>query len=175
MSVFADESGELGTESKYYLLTFVFHDQSQDISIPVGLYEQALAAKGLPNIPMHASPLMNGHDDYEMLDLQIRKQLFAAFFAMLQHLPVAYKTFSYRKSQFATSEALMARMKRDIVNFMFEHLEWLQKFDEVKIYYDDGQQNVTRVLHDAAEYALSTSAVLYRQQQSSRLSPGPGC
>lgn len=56
----------------------------------------------------------------------------------------------------------MVRMRRDIVNFMFEHLEWLQGFDEVKVYYDDGQQVVTRVLHDAAEYALSTSAVLYR-------------
>jgi hypothetical protein len=32
LSVFADESGDTGSESKYYLLTLVFHDQDDDLS-----------------------------------------------------------------------------------------------------------------------------------------------
>lgn len=32
LSVFVDESGNMGEDSRYYLLTLLFHDQSDDIS-----------------------------------------------------------------------------------------------------------------------------------------------
>ena len=53
-------------------------------------------------------------------------------------------------------------MKRNIVNMMFENLDYLQKFDRVKIYYDDGQAIVTNALHGAAEYTLATEAIIYK-------------
>jgi len=81
---------------------------------------------------------------------------------MLQHLPIRYKTFAYSKAELASEAALTSRMKRDIVNMMFENLDYLQGFDKVKIYYDEGQPVVTKALHDAAEYALATEAVVYR-------------
>ncbi len=163
VSVFADESGECGTESKYYILTLVFHDQSVAIEEPLRLYQRSLRQKGLPDIPLHTSPLMNGHDEYEDMDIQTRKQLLSLFFVMLQHLPIKYASFAYAKSEFKNTGALMARMRRDAVNMIFEHIEWLQSFDKVKVYYDDGQDAVTRVLHAALEYALSTNAVLYKE------------
>lgn len=162
ISIFVDESGEVGSESKYYLLTLLFHEQGASISPMIKLYEQSLRAKSLPNIPFHASPLMNGNDDYKGMDIQSRKQLFSAFYIMLQHLPVRYATLAYSKSEFVDAKMLTTRMKRDIVNLMFENLDYLQQFDKVKIYYDDGQSVVTQALHDATEYALSSEAVLYR-------------
>lgn len=162
ISLFADESGESGTESKYYLLTLVFHEQDADISQPISTYENDLRAKGLPNIPLHACPLMNGHDDYEGMDIQGRKRLLQAFFTMLQHLPIKYHTFSYRKDEFPDSAALGARIRRDIVNLIFDNLDYLQRFDKIKVYYDDGQYVVTKALHDAVEYALSTNAIMYK-------------
>lgn len=69
LGIFVDESGEQGTESKYYLMALVFRDQSKDISLRLTRYEQSLADAQLPNIPLHALPLMNGHDDYKHLDL----------------------------------------------------------------------------------------------------------
>ena len=162
ISVFADESGEAGTESKYYLLTLVLHEQDKPIVNQVELYEQSLANRHLQNIPLHASPLLNGKDDYKDLDVGTRKQLLSAFFTMLQHLPISYKTLAYKKSEFSSDNALTAKMKRDIVNMMFENLDYLQEFDRVKIYYDDGQTIVTNALHDAAEYALATEAIIYK-------------
>ena len=162
ISLFADESGESGTESKYYLLTLVFHEQDADISRPISIYENDLRAKGLPNIPLHACPLMNGHDDYEDMDIQVRKRLLQAFFTMLQHLSIKYHTFSYRKDEFPDSAALGARIRRDIVNLIFDNLDYLQRFDKIKVYYDDGQYVVTKALHDAVEYALSTNAIMYK-------------
>lgn len=162
ISLFVDESGEAGAESKYYLLTLVFHEQDSRLDECIKLYESTLAARNLPNIPLHTSPLMNGHDEYEGMDIQVRKQLLQSFFVMLQHLPIRYHTFSYRKSQFPQAGALSARMRRDIVDLMFENLGYLQRFEQMKIYYDNGQEVVTKALHDAAEYALANNAVLYR-------------
>ncbi len=162
ISIFADESGEAGTESKYYLLTLVFHAQNNSIADQITRYEQSLVNRSLPDIPLHASPLLNGKDNYCDLDLGTRKQLLSAFFIMLQHLPINYRTLVYKKSEFPSDNALTARMKRDIVNMIFENLNYLQAFDRVKIYYDDGQTIVTNALHDAVEYALATEAVIYR-------------
>lgn len=161
-SVFVDESGESGTQSKYYLLTLVLHEQSDDISQIINLYESDLHAKGLPNIPLHTSPLMYSKDAYAGMDIQDRKRLLQAFFTMFQHMPIKYHAFAYKKSELHDRTALEARMKRDVVNFIFDNLEYLQKFDKVKVYYDDGQQVVTKALHDAIEYALSAEAVLYK-------------
>lgn len=162
ISVFADESGEPGTRSKYYLLTLVFHNQMDCLDEPIRLYEQALRDKGLPDIPLHTSPLMHGHEDYEGMSLSARKALLSTFFVMLQHMPIRYETFVYDKSEFQAPSALEIRMKRDIVTMIFDQLDYFQGFDLAKIYYDDGQKIVTSALHDAMEYALSKNALLYR-------------
>lgn len=162
ISLFVDESGEIGTESKYYLLTLVFHEQNNSISHAINAYENDIRMKHLPDIPLHASPLMNGNDEYTGMDIQDRKRLLQSFFTMLQHLPVKYHAFAYKKSEFEDGPALEARIKRDIVNLIFDNLDYLQRFDKVKVYYDDGQYVVTKALHDAVEYALSTNAIMYK-------------
>jgi hypothetical protein len=80
LSTFADESGDSSTQSKYYLLTLVFHDQANDITPNITKHEQALRTAGLSDIPFHMSPLLNGHHDYEHLTLSQRKQLLVRFF-----------------------------------------------------------------------------------------------
>lgn len=163
LGIFMDESGEQGTESKYYLMALVFRDQSKDISLRLTRYEQSLADAQLPNIPLHALPLMNGHDDYKHLDLVTRKRLLNAFAVMFQRLPVRYVTFLYRKNDFDGINDLAVRMKRDIVNFLFDHLIFFQSFDKVKVYYVGGQPTITDVLHSSIGFALSKDAILYRK------------
>ena len=51
------------------------HDQSDSIANSIEAYEDALCAKGLPDMPFHASPLMNGKDLYSGLDPRTRKML----------------------------------------------------------------------------------------------------
>ena len=113
ISAFVDESGTMGRASRYYLLTLVFHNQSDDIRSNITNYEQYLDRADLPDIPLHCAPLMQGHFDYEGMDLQSRMKLLAAFFHFYRMLPVKYHTFIYLKKDFADDEALGARMRRD--------------------------------------------------------------
>lgn len=167
LSIFVDESGSDGLSNRYYLLTVVMHDQSGSIAESIKAYEGALRAKGLPDIPFHASPLMNGKDLYSAFDLRTRKMLLGSFRVFFRHMPVKYHTFAYATKQFASLDKLAGTMRRDLVNFLFDNLAELQSYDMVKVYYDNGQRSIAESLHRAIEYALSKDAVVYRSAQPS--------
>ena len=66
--IFVDESGGQGGDSKYYVLTMLFHDQADDIAPIIDCHRKGLAERGLLDLPFHAGPLMNGHDQYEGIE-----------------------------------------------------------------------------------------------------------
>ena len=162
LSIFVDESGGQKGHSRYCLVTLLLHNQDDAIESQILTYENDLYIKGLPNLPFHASPLMNGHDDYESMGLDKRKRLLASFEGFVRKVPFLYKVFVYRRSEVNDSSIFVSRFKRDLVIFLTDNLSYFQSFDKVKIYYDNGQQMVTSALHDAIDYMLSKSAVLYR-------------
>lgn len=162
-SIFVDETGEQGFQSEYYALTLVLHDQDSDVASFFSRYENRLRDVALPDIPLHTQPLLNGNDAYRSLAVSQRQRLLNEFLFMVQRLPIRYATLLYKKSDFESIEKLGIRIRRDIVNVLFDHLEFFQGFDVVKIYYDGGQPLVTKALRGAVEYALSKQAVLYRQ------------
>ena len=167
LSIFVDESGGQGGHSKYYGITLVFHDPSCGIEERLERHRLGLKDRGLADVPLHTGPLMTGHDAYENMDIKMRKAYLSLFFLDLQHLPVTYRTFLYRRSELGDSGSLVARMRRDIVNLIFDHLEYFQSFDLVKVYYDDGQEIVARAVHAAVEYALATDSLMYRKTRAS--------
>lgn len=166
ISVFVDESGGQDGHSRYYALTLVFHNQSDDIMPEVEKYRRGLASRGLADVPLHAGPLLTGHDAYEGMDLRVRKGYLTLFFQLLQHLPVRYRTFVYRRSELSGRDAFVARMRRDIVDLIFDNLAYFQSFDEVKVYYDNGQEIVAQALHGAIEYAISKNSLLFRRTRA---------
>ncbi len=162
LSVFVDESGNRGFDSRYYLLTLVFHDQDKRLAPFIARYEETLAARGLDNIPLHLNPLMRAGDEYASLPPQTRRSLLFCFNSFANKIPYSYQTFAYEKRQFIDDEELFKRMKRDLLSYLLDHLEFFQAFDAIKIYYDDGQGDVTRILHSGFEYAFGNQVIKYR-------------
>lgn len=173
LSIFVDESGDRSGRARYYLLTLVFHDQADDISEEIQGYEERLARSGLPDVPFHSEPLLNGHKSYKDLSIEQRKKMLFAFSALVRRLPIGYVSFVYRRSEFEDLAKLTARMKRDISNLLFDRLSFFQSFDEVKIYYDNGQDVVKQALDQSIGFVLfkgvverrKTSMLDYRLEQ----------
>lgn len=90
LSIFIDESGSDDLRERYYLVAFVFHEQDNSIVEGIKKYERAVADSGLPLLPFHASPLMNGKDQFKDLDIVERKRMFSLFRVMFRHLPISY-------------------------------------------------------------------------------------
>lgn len=163
LSIFVDESGDRGGKARYYLLTLVFHNQSDDIVREIMSYERRLADSNLPDVAFHSEPLLNGHKDYEGLTIEQRKKMLVLFSALVRRLPVRYASFVYRRSEFEDLAKLTARMKRDISNLLFDYLPAFQSFDDVKVYYDDGQDIVRQALDRSIGFVLSKGAVERRK------------
>ena len=163
LSVFIDESGDLGEMSRYYLVSFVFHDQANGIGECVAKYEASLRERGLRIVPMHVGPLINGNDDYRGLDKTTRACMLSAFRVFAQNLPFSYRCIAYRKSDLGKNvDRFPQRMEQDVTDIINENLEHLQTFDSVKIYYDNGQSQVTAIVHSAFEKTLSKKALVCR-------------
>ena len=122
LSVFIDESGSDGLRDKYYLVTLVLHEQDDDISEGIKLYEQSLVEKGLPNVPFHASPLLNGHDDYEGMELADRKRLLSVFRVFFRHMPVRYTCIALKTKEYPATDEVSNTMRRCLVDFLFDEL-----------------------------------------------------
>lgn len=163
LSIHVDESGDKGTTSKYYIITLVLHDQRDSLRQDIAQYEQVLLQRSLPNLAFHLSPLINGNDDYARFGIEDRSKFLSAFRTFTEHLPFRYHTIAYKKEEFSGADALLVRMKRDLVNFLFDNLSYFQSFDTVKVYYDNGQPLVTSALHQAVDYAIAKEAIIYRE------------
>ena len=168
LSVFIDESGSQEGGSSYYIVTYVLHDQSDDILGYFARYSESLSKKGLADIPFHANPLMRGNDAYSNMSIEDRKKLLIAFNMTVQKLPIRYKSFAYMSKEFETPAKLQTLIRRDLAALLADHLEYFQSFEHVKIYYDKGQPAVTGALEAAFSYVLSKSATVHRESDYRR-------
>ena len=162
LSLFVDESGSDGLASTYYLLTLVLHNQSDNILESVKQYEEALREKRLPNIPFHASPLLNGKDSYRDLPLAERKKMLGTFRVFFRHAPIRYKTFAFKTKEHRSVESISEAMHRELLAFLSNNLGYFQQFDQIKLYYDNGQRSIANALHRALDQTTSRSALIYR-------------
>lgn len=162
LSIFIDESGDTG-DSRYYLVTLVFHEQSHDLRDALDRYDHLICDKRLSSIPMHLGPLLTGHREYEGLPVGVRKSHLSCFAMFAERVPFRYVTLAYEKRLYAESpDKLLVCIKRDLVTSLFDNLSYLQRFDKVKIYYDNGQSIVTEAVHKAVGYVLWKDVVVYR-------------
>ena len=69
LSVFCDEAGQQDMSAGYYLVTLILHDQEEHLFSAMEGYRRHLRESGLPDIPFHMVDLLQGHGDYELLDL----------------------------------------------------------------------------------------------------------
>ena len=168
LSIFIDESGSDNLLDYYYILTIVLHDQSNNLDYSIKLYENSLEQKHLPNIPFHASPLMNKKDNYKCLDMSIRKKLLQSFRIFFRHVDICYHTFVYTNRKYESTSQLSAAMRKDLINFLFDNMEYMQQYEKIKIYYDNGQQSIVNAIHKAMEYSLSKNATIYRYAKQSQ-------
>ena len=105
---------------------------------------------------------MYGKNPFENLDMEFRKRLFATFEAFCRRAPYSCKLFAYRRSEVPTPEAFGVKFARDLVSFLKDNLSYFQQFEQVKVYYDNGQQMVSDALHTAIDSTLSKEAIMYK-------------
>ena len=132
--------------SPYYLVSFVFHDQQHDISEKVSHMERFLSELGFPNHCVHTEPIIRNEAVYKDLTLDERKKIFNCLCRFARRAPVSHKTFIFKKTEADSKFQMLSRMSREIAAFINSHLAFFKSFDSVKIYYDNGQAEITSLI-----------------------------
>ena len=151
LSIFVDESGDFGEykqHAPYYIITMVFHDQSNDISSNITMLNRALRQIGYGDEQaVHTEPLIRREPPYQYFQPNERRAIFSKLYYFTLNCDIKYKSFVFRKSEYENSFKLEARMARELSQFIRENLSYFQRFEKVILYYDNGQHELNRILN----------------------------
>ncbi|MBR5645362.1 MAG: DUF3800 domain-containing protein [Treponema sp.] len=159
LSIFVDESGDFGeysTHSPYYIITMIFHDQSKDIQANINHLNNSLENMGFgKDFAIHTEPIIRREEIYENMNPNERRAILSKLFYFVMKSEISYKTFLFEKRQFDDLLRLEGRMAKEMSLFIRENIEYFQTFDEVILYYDNGQRNLNRILNSVLFTELS--------------------
>ena len=100
LSVFIDESGDFGEyddQAPYYIITMVFHDQSQAITDAVQKLDQELSYMDLNDLCIHTGPIVRREETYEFMPITERRRIFNKLVAFFRQVDIRYKCISIEK------------------------------------------------------------------------------
>ena len=163
LSVFIDESGDFGPltpHSPYYILGFVFHDQSKSIGESLRKIHERLRNQGLrADHAVHTGPLMRRENDYRLMPIQERRSVFRALMDFFRASDIRQKSWVFDKREVGDADRLVGRMSRELGSFIRDHMQYLQAWDHIVIYYDSGQKELTNLVNSVFSSHLSNVEV----------------
>jgi len=154
LSIFVDESGNFGYPdrvSRYYVIGLVFHDQDLSIQSAVDDLDLALRDMHLSHHYFHAGPLIRREKGYEFMDWGFRRRIFAGMMAFARKVDFRYFCLTVDKRFVSSREQIIERLGSQLKDFLSCHADVIGDFTTLKVYYDCGQSEVTRILHATIE------------------------
>ena len=168
LSVFIDESGDFGTyqlHSPYYLVAMLFHDQQQSITHAIHLLDSQIMNLGYQPHALHTGPIIRREGNYLNLTIDERKRLLNTLIHFCRRVDVQYTVLRVEKRECKDIIDLTARISKQIRKFVDTHNTFFQTFDEVTVYYDNGQIELTQILTSTLSVLLPN--VVFRRVQPS--------
>ena len=83
--------------------------------------------------------LVRREENYKFMGQPERRKLFQMLFTFANSCDINYKTFIFYKKDFKNEFELEGRMAREIMYFVNEKLSYFQDFENIVLYYDNGQ------------------------------------
>ena len=150
LSIFVDESGDFDLNSKhspYYIFTLVFHNQDKDISVEIKKLDDHMEEKKFRKHAIHTAPLIRRERPYENYNYEERKVLFNQLYFFARKCDINYHTFVFEKKNFDSKEKIIARMAQELSFFIRNNIEFFSSFEKIKLYYDNGQNEISNILN----------------------------
>ena len=95
---------------------------------------------------IHLAYLVAKRGDYSHFDFERRKSIFWAIFYFSSKVKVKIRTVVIDKKYINKKMQLNVALARKISNFINENKEYINSFDKVVIYYDNGQETLATIL-----------------------------
>ena len=158
LSIFIDESGDFGdlqSHSPYYLVTMLFHNQADSIDLDNSILDANIKNIGFDLHALHTGPIIRREGYYSNNSKDERRKLLRALLGYCRHVPVRYATLRIDKRECSDIIDITAKLSLRISRFISAHIEYFQSFDEIVVYYDNGQIELTRILTSTLTVLMS--------------------
>ena len=149
LSVFVDESGDFGEydyHAPFYIISFILHNQEVDISEDVAKLENEMTYLGWSNHCVHVGPAIRGEYEYANIEPINRQKIVKRIATFTRKLNIKVKSFYVEKKHVEDSVEMTGKLSKQISIFIKDNMEYFLDYNSIKIYYDNGQVEVTRIL-----------------------------
>lgn len=158
LSVFVDESGNFGypdSVSRFYVVALVFHDQFKSIDTAVKDLDLAFRDMGISHHYFHAGPMIRREKGYEFMDWDFRRKIFSRIMAFARKVDFRFACLFVDKHYVDSAGAIKQKLETQLRELLDKNAAYIGDFDRLKIYYDCGQAEVTKILHEILEERLA--------------------
>lgn len=149
LSVFIDESGDWGeyeSHSPYYIMTMVLHDQSKDISEAITLLDENLRYIDCERQCIHAGPIIRGEAQFRDYDPEIRRKLLKHMMYFIRRMDINIDSVYINKKETTDNVDAAGKLAKKLAAYIRERYSFFNSFECVKIYYDNGQIELNKIL-----------------------------
>ena len=97
---------------------------------------------------IHTTDLIRNKGDYKYLSINQRQSIFNSLFVFTKRSPIKLKSIIVSKKYTDTYKLLKKQLTIELNELVSNNYKFFQKFDKIKIYYDNGQSQLTSILED---------------------------
>lgn len=149
LSVFIDESGDFGDYdpvSPYYIISIVIHSQENDISEQIRMLEQSLENTELKRDFVHVGPLIRKENEYRYMTIPERLKILRRLVKFTEKIDIKQESFYIEKKHISDENQMIQKLARQLSSFLKDNYVYFSSFDEIKLYYDSGQEGVVKII-----------------------------
>ncbi len=95
---------------------------------------------------IYTGPIIRGEDEYRNIDISNRKSVFRKMMGFVRRMNIKYRSFYIEKKQFSDSLEAIGRLSKQLSLFIRNHYDIFLCYDKIKVYYDNGQIEVNKIL-----------------------------
>lgn len=169
LSVFIDESGDFGEVKErpaYYLVTFVFHNQDNNIEQQVTKLEESVKYTGFDMEYIHTGPVIRREEVFAKYSIDERRKLLYKMLNFVNACPISYLTIVVDRKEAVDKVSLSGKLAKAINAAMNVHQDFFTSFDKIIVYYDNGQSELSAILN--AVFSIQFSNVEFRKAAPQR-------
>ena len=122
------------------------HDQDYNIDSELVKLENELANAGYPNHCVHAGPIIRQEAEFRFEDMHVRKKILKKLMSFFRQIDIKCKTVYIEKKHIVDEVEAAGKLAKELSRFIRDNLQYFLSFDIIKIYYDNGQVEVNKIL-----------------------------
>lgn len=149
LNIYIDESGDFGFSkgsSELYIVSFVAFENKYNIESDINYLGEKLNDLGYKGM-IHTALLVARKNEYNKFDLKKRKSIFYSLFNFARRVPIKFKSVIIDKRYINTRYQLNKKLEQEIEEFINNNYKYLNSFDEIVIYYDNGQDSLGFIIN----------------------------